>query len=301
MGVGKIPIVCYGDGMSKKTPKAKLKTDEKRGVVEPPESLLKAIRKLLKPLVRLLLHFQITYPYLSELMKRLYVEVAEEEFAIPGKKQTDTRISLLTGVHRKDTRKLRGIVEQDLPSGSVSQGTKLIAHWISEPRYTDQQGHPISLPIKGEEPNFESFVQEVCRQDLRARVVLDEWLRLGIVEVIDDVVNLKQEAFIPKDSLDDKAFFLGLNVADHLAAATHNLRGMDPAFFERCVYYSGLSDVAIHELQQLASEKGMETLKALNAEALRLKQSSPGDERFNLGVYFYSEEDKSNDKDSAHD
>lgn len=255
----------------------------------PPESLLRAVRRLLRPLVRLLLKFQVTYPYLADLLKRVYVEVAEEEFAIPGKKQTDTRISLLTGVHRKDTRKLRGQSEEHLPSSAVSQGTQLISHWISDPEYLNEDGQPKPLPMKGEEPNFESFVQQVCRQDMRARVVLDEWLNLGIVDVVDGVVHLKQEAFIPKGSLDDKAFFLGLNVADHLSAATQNLLGQDPALFERCVYYSGLSEDAIKVLQQLSSDKGMETLKAVNEKARELKQTQQGNERFNLGVYFYTE------------
>ncbi|MCG8672787.1 MAG: DUF6502 family protein [Pseudomonadales bacterium] len=281
--------------MSNKSTKSSLKEASASGTGsgQPPESLLKAIRALLKPLVRLLLQFQITYPYLTDLLKRLYVEVAEEEFVIPGKKQTDTRISLLTGVHRKDTRKLRGNHEESLPSLNVSQGTKLVSHWISEPKYLDPDGKPVPLPLKGEELNFESFVQEVCRQDLRARVVLDEWLRLGIVDVIEDAVHLKQEAFIPAGSLDDKAYFLGLNVADHLSAAAHNLTDTQSPFFERCVYYSELSEEAIAELDRLARDKGMDTLKALNEKALELKQTHPGEHRFNTGVYFYSEDTSS--------
>lgn len=279
----------------------KPKTTQPGQVGKPPEALLKAVRKLLRPLVRLLLHFQITFPYLVDMLKRVYVEVAEDEFAIPGKKQTDTRISLLTGVHRKDTRKLRGLKEDDLPPGTVSQGTQLIAHWISDEKYLDENGKPKPLPLKGELPNFETFVQEVCRHDLRARVVLDEWLRLGIVDVIDDLVHLKQEAFIPEGSLDDKSFFLGLNISDHMSAATHNILGNDPAFFERCVYYSGLSEEAIKTLQALAAEKGMDTLKALNEKALALKKTQTGDERFNLGVYFYSEQDKTNSNEAAND
>lgn len=258
----------------------------------PPEALLRAIRSLLRPLVRLLLHFQITYPYLSEMLKKIYVEVAEQEFQIPGKKQTDTRISLLTGVHRKDTRRLRGQPEKELFPVNVSLGTQLIAHWITDPELKGGDGKLLPLPLKGQDLNFESFVQRVCRQDMRARVVLDEWLRLGIVEIRDESVHLKQEAFIPENSLDDKAFFLGMNISDHLSAAAHNIMGLEPALFERCVYYEDLSAESIEQLEALAHEKGMESLKALNEKALDLKREagSTGTYRFNSGTYFFKEQ-----------
>ena len=62
---------------------------------------------LLRPLVHLLLSKQITFPILTTLLKELYVEVASEEFQIEGKRLTDSRINLLTGIHRKDVRRFR--------------------------------------------------------------------------------------------------------------------------------------------------------------------------------------------------
>lgn len=253
------------------------------------EALLDAIQRVLRPLIRLFLQLQITYPFVSEWLKRLYVDVAEREFGLPGKKQTDTRISLLTGVHRKDTRRLRQQALPELTPQATSIGAQLIAHWIADPTYLDADGKPAPLALKGEDPPFEQFVQRVCKQDMRARVVLDEWLRQGIIEVIDDHAHLKVEAFVPATSLDDKAFFLGLNVGDHLTAASTNLNASHPPFLERCVYYSGLSDSAVEQLHALAREKGMETLKQLNDLALKLSQepASQGSLRFTSGVYFY--------------
>ena len=67
-----------------------------------PQAMMTAVRKVLRPLVRLLINFRITFPQLSEILKSVYVEVANEEFRLPDKAQTDTRLSFLTGVHRKD-------------------------------------------------------------------------------------------------------------------------------------------------------------------------------------------------------
>src|ERR1700704_431682 len=73
----------------------------------PPASLLNALRQLLRPLVRLLTAQAITFPMLPELLKHIYVDEAVRHFGLGGEPPSDSRVSLLTGVHRKDVRRLR--------------------------------------------------------------------------------------------------------------------------------------------------------------------------------------------------
>ena len=73
----------------------------------PPAALLRASRRLLRPLVRLLMRAGVTFPVLADLLRTLYVEVAARDLLVDPKAQTDSRISLLTGVHRKEIRRLR--------------------------------------------------------------------------------------------------------------------------------------------------------------------------------------------------
>ena len=96
-------------------------------------SLISALTRLLKPLVRLLIHYQITCPFVSQLLKSIYLQVATESFPVEGKRVTDSRLSLLTGVHRKDVRRLR---YEDNPlsateSKSTSLSAQVIASWLS--------------------------------------------------------------------------------------------------------------------------------------------------------------------------
>jgi hypothetical protein len=74
----------------------------------PRPSLLSALRRLLRPLVKLLTAQGLTYPMLADLLKQIYVDVAVREFALGEAAPTDSRVSLLTGVHRKDVKRLRG-------------------------------------------------------------------------------------------------------------------------------------------------------------------------------------------------
>jgi len=274
---------------------------------QPPKALIVALKKVLRPLVRMLLSFQITLPYLIELLKEIYVDIAENDFRLEDKKQTDTRISLLTGVHRKDTRRLRNQEKEvEVSPTAVSVGVQLVSRWISDTQYLDKDGKPRPLALKKESisslPDFEHLVQSVCKQDMRARVVLDEWLRLGIANVIDNNwVELNTHAFIPSSGLVEKAFYLGMNISDHLEAASRNLLEDKPPFLERCVYYDDLSQAAIDELKADAEKQGMAILHSLNKKAQELKKQNTDqtgtNQRMNFGIYFFSQPGKSDDQD----
>jgi len=261
----------------------------------PPPALVQALRRLLRPLVRLLLRHQATYPFLASQLKSIYVELAEDEFGIPGKAQTTSRVSLLTGIHRKDVKRLRETpVDVEAPPGNVSLGAQLVLRWTASPEYLDEEGHPRALPrLAGDavSPSFESLVVSVSK-DIRARAVLDEWLRLGVARVDErDRVVLVAEAFVPESGFDEKSYFLGRNVHDHLAAAVHNLSGDGPPLLERSVYYANLSPESVDELAALGERVGMEALQAVNRRALELQERdtsrSDSNERMNLGVFFF--------------
>src|SRR4030095_9904592 len=72
-----------------------------------------ALRRLLRPLVRLLIARGIPFPVAAGVLRQPFVAVAGNEVPVPGKAQTDSRITLLTGVHRKDVKRLRSLRQDD--------------------------------------------------------------------------------------------------------------------------------------------------------------------------------------------
>ena len=70
------------------------------------KTLARALHTMLRPLVRILLRNGIAYGSFAELAKKTYVEVAFEDFAPEGKKQTVSRVSALTGLTRKEVKRL---------------------------------------------------------------------------------------------------------------------------------------------------------------------------------------------------
>lgn len=271
--------------------------------VDPPASVVAALTRLLRPLVRLLVHFHVTFPVLSNLLKTIYVDVAEKDFRIDDKAATDSRITLLTGVHRKDVRRFRQDINRDrVEPRAATLGALLVSRWTGSRDYLDEAGHPVPLARLSRDNRSRSFeaLVESASKDIRPRVILDEWLRLGIVHLNDDdEVVLDTESFVPDEGVDEKAYFLGQNLRDHIAACTHNLTGDGAPLMERSVFYDELTEADVAELEKLCKQQGMRTLQAINRRALELQTASKNkpdaNQRMNFGVYFYHAADTDED------
>ena len=124
----------------------------------PPDALIAALRRMLRPLVRLLISKGVTLPTLTNLLKETFVSVAEEDFPVNGKRQTDSRINLLTGVHRKDVKRLREEKpsERAMPQ-AVGLGAQIVSRWVGDALTTDSEGRPIPLPRQGKSSTDPSF------------------------------------------------------------------------------------------------------------------------------------------------
>lgn len=261
--------------------------------------VIAALRKILSPLIRVMMANGITLPAAVELLKRIYIEVAERDFGIDGKPSTDSRLSLLTGVHRRDVKRIRELPADgsDLPP-QVSLGAQIVTSWIAQPPWRDPDGRPRPLPRlarQGGCDSFEALVASIS-QDIRPRSVLDEWLRLGLVRINErDEVELLADAFVPKAGSEAQIAYFGHNLGDHAAAAADNLMGAAPAWFERSVHHSGLSEADVAALRAMAAEQGMALLTRLNDQTTQQDGQPPGAPgtaagslRFTCGVYFYS-------------
>jgi hypothetical protein len=71
------------------------------------ERLIWAATRALRPMVKRLLEMGIPFGALEVRLRELYVEVAGSELALPARRQTDSRISLVTGINRKEVKRIR--------------------------------------------------------------------------------------------------------------------------------------------------------------------------------------------------
>jgi hypothetical protein len=264
-----------------------------------------AVKRILRPLIGLLLDNGLNYSWLAKLLKELFVDVVRAESADD---LSDSRISLITGVHRKDIKRFR---ESEIERDSVEVGkllpARIIATWLADKRFS-VEGKPNALPLTSDDSNvgFDQLVIS-CTTDIRPRAVLDEWLESGIVKTdTKGLIYLQENAYVPDASNEQKIIYLGRNVGDHLASARHNVSTDQALMLERSVYYDQLSAESVAKLEEKAKRLGMQMLQDLNAEAYELQQKdiknnqppissreeenngeAANDQRINFGLYFH--------------
>lgn len=264
-----------------------------------PDLALGALAHVLEPLAQLLIAHGVQLPSVVEQLKQTLVQAAGD-FAVDGRPNTDTRIALITGVHRKDVRRLRahaGAPAQSLQP-LMSVASSVVARWISEPLYlnADHTARRLAQTVRHArpgEPVFSQLVAEVTR-DVGARAVLDELQRLGVVVVeADSHVVLKRLAFVPKSGLRESFGFLGANVADHLATAVHNLdeRAGAAPWLEQSAFSQDLTAVQARELHRAARRlwgRALQEFLQIASVAEQRSQAQEGNKvRVRFGVYFH--------------
>ena len=157
--------------------------------------------------------------YFSEIAKRLYVTIAQREFAIPGKPQTNTRIATLTGLSRKEV--LRIVSEGPKSEADLTdqhnRATRVISGWVRSSEFHDKRGMPAALPFDGTGKSFSALVKRFSG-DIPARTILDELLHWGAVKYLKDQrIQLVANAYIPASDTGKNK-----NVGDCLGSYQHH-------------------------------------------------------------------------------
>ncbi len=264
-----------------------------------PALAAEALAKVLLPMARLMIDHGLQLPSMVELLKKALVDEAVGAYGLADKGSSDTRIALLTGVHRKDVKRLREAPASAPPaSPMVSVAASVVARWISEPRFLNADKTARALartPGRGNagEPDFTTLVAEVSR-DVGARAVLDELARLGVVVLREDgYVALKSTAFVPQEGLSESFHFLAASVSDHLGAAVHNLAPdrSGPPMLDQSAFSQDLSAEQADQLQQQARRLWAGILQPFLQTATVAEQRSEGTDgpkhRIRFGVYFH--------------
>lgn len=259
---------------------------------------------MLAPLIRLLVSQGVTYPQFTAALKISFLRAAHSELTSAGKRVSDSAISLLSGVHRKDVRALTadGQLGTKPADRALSVADEVFTRWVNDPAYLATDGMPKMLPLRSradDELSFESLAQSVSR-DFHSRAILDEMTRLGIAEAAGEFVRLRAERFVPDTGFAETLSYVSRNVYDHLGAVESNMKAINAGsrspFLEQSVFADGLSQESVRELQELSRriwESALRRIYALATDRIENDQRSHGDQalRMRFGVYFFSEPD----------
>jgi len=267
------------------------------------DSLERALYTLLRPLVRLALGRGLACGEIVAVLKRVYVDVAEHEFVVEGRKQTTSRISLLTGLTRKEVGRL---LADDDPEHSwrdrsrVNRAARVLGAWARDPDFLDGRGAPVSLPFEAQEgPSFSELVRR-HGADVTARAVLDELTRVGaIARLKDGRIRPLARAYLPQADVDEMLAILGTDVGDLIATIDHNITEPEQEpFYQRKVAYDNLPAEYLPKLRALVGRDAQKILEEIDTEMAQHDRDlvpdpdSPGGMRAMVGIYYF--EDRQN-------
>ncbi len=262
--------------------------------------VLDAVLRLFKPAARLLLQNGVSYGAFAAALKRVFLAAAQDELKARGMAQTDSAITLLSGVHRRDVRTLlRAAPAADAAARRepLSMASEVAARWLTQPPWVGTDQQPRVLARGGADDSFDTLVASVS-SDIRPRAVLDELKRLGVADEGDDGVRLLAGSFAPRQGFEEMSWLFADHLHDHLAAAALNLQGQ-ANLLEQSVHVDEISEASAAELQRAA----VAAWKQLRPAYLRLAQArfdtdaraatpEARTHRARFGVYFLIDRDK---------
>ena len=260
-------------------------------------TVLNAVLRMLKPVAALLLRNGVAYPAFAAAVKAVFLEAARDELRRAGQKQTDSAVSLLSGVHRRDVRTLGRLAQpEEAADEPLNLASQVVGRWLSDPAYVDGEGQPRALARYGDAPSFDALVAATSG-DIRARAILAELERLGIARLEDGTVRLLEPGFVPREGFDEGMALLRDNLHDHIAAAAQNVSG-EGNFLEQSVYVDQLTAESAQHLHAVSARIWRQAFRTVMREAqARFDEDqarAPADQRVHrarFGAYFYSKED----------
>ena len=139
--------------------------------------------RMLTPVARILLRHGVSFREMSDLCKRVYVDVATDEYGVDGRPTNVSRVALLTGMTRRDVRKVRqGPDENEKQAlGRMNIAARVLSGWYQDPDFCDFAGSPLPLQETGSFPSFAHLAKRYA-VDIPVTTTLKELRNAAAIE-----------------------------------------------------------------------------------------------------------------------
>lgn len=183
---------------------------------------LKLLALLVRPLVKFCLRRSLFIHDLEELAKKAFVELASEEIRKTTTKINVSRISVLTGLYRKDVARIlegEGKTDAEQPHSILG---RVIGQWEQDRRFQTRQGEPRVLSCDGPDSEFRTLVEKVSKH-VNSSTVLFELQRSGAVELTAKGAKLVRRSYSLRDDALDAFGILAQDIDTLIQAVEENV------------------------------------------------------------------------------
>jgi len=256
--------------------------------------ILDALGRLLEPIVLLLLKSGITWREFADLAKVKFVQVATNEFGIRGRPTNASRVAILTGIDRRDVRKLRTVSSEQpaFASGFMSKPTQVLDGWFHDPTFRTASGEPRELQVSEGDDSFAALVRRYV-PGIPHVAMIKELRAVGAIEELPDGrLRALKRNYIPRELTDNQIRIWGSVLEDVGTALEHNLmrKSSERPRFERRALSLTVERRALPEFEAFLATEGQAFLERIDDWLAGHQVDSSGEDtpptlRLGVGVY----------------
>ena len=255
-------------------------------------TLIASCRALLRPIASVVLKCGLTWREFSEISKSVFVSVATDEFGIRGRPTNVSRVSILTGISRKEVKRQRDLLANPVAaiSPKTTDATRLLSGWHQDPDYRDTDGSPLPLPRNGSSPSFESLFHSYGG-DTPQQTLLRELLKAGSVAEQDNGGLVAQRRYHRPVDMDAGSIrFFGTNLFDHASTLNRNVTGEpEDRWLEGFAVDDKIHPESVEAFRKYLDQRGQQFLEEvddwLNQHRVDAEDTTTTPVRLGLGVY----------------
>ena len=258
-------------------------------------AVMRAVLRLLDPLVRLLLEAGVGVGEFHQLAKMAYARAARD--AVPETQPNFSRIAVLTGIPRGEVSEiLRRPEEHPLaPERGVQRAERVLHGWWKDVDFCDNDGEPSKLPLRGPRRSFAALVKRYAG-DPRVATLLKELLRVNAVRRLPDGrVEVLSRSFVTARWDDAGIEVVGERVRDLLDTLVHNLKHPSRPRYARFVVKSDVDPryvpLLLRDITQQAEVLGDSCQDALldPQRVVRPARTAQAAHRISVGIFVMEE------------
>ncbi len=186
----------------------------------PQNTVLACLRIIMKPIMRFCLRHSLRIQDVLEAAKIALIDVAREDIEAAGQKVNVSRLSVTTGLHRRDV--MRIYRDEDIISEPQGMISRIIGQWQSDKRFTTKAKKPRVLTADGDNSEFYKLIRLVSN-DVHPGTVMFELERGGIIERVPRGVRLAVSAYVPKNDPEEGFILLAQDTEDLIDAVEENI------------------------------------------------------------------------------
>jgi hypothetical protein len=256
-------------------------------------TLSSTLRKILTAIIRVLLRNGMSYGEFDQVARKCFVDVAYRDFSPAGKKQTLSNVAIVTGLNRKEVKKLHEIDADhgERSAQKYNRAVRVLGGWLNDARFLRKDGNPRDLEYEGE-GSFSELVREYSG-DMPVAAMQKVLTQSGNIRFTDnDRVRLLSHAYLPADDPAEKLAILGTDTSQLIETIDFNLAAPEEALrFQRKASNPRVAAAAIPEIKQFMKRKGQAFLEEVD---LYLSQheargGEPGTE-LSVSVFYHETE-----------